>query len=523
MKKVYVFSALLAISAVCFSGCAVTDLVNKLFKSDENVESPADKDTSETASPVVVEEKTEEIKTEPETSETEKKSEEKTEETAVAEPVKEPEVEVVQEPEIPANLAFANQLQELLNKNDIKGAIALFDTMPEELKGDEDLMMLLASLYISDGNYQMAKATAQKVLDINPKNVEALELMTLIARVSGDKASYSKMTSQILAADPYNASANVMLAEDYALSRKYKLALETYKKALVSEPDNEDALYGVALTSYYTNDVKNSKATCEKLLKQNENNASALSLYAKILGEENNYKKATEYIQKALENDPDNYDYYMDLGSYCKHRNQNTAATEAWTKATQIEPDYFLAYAYLAGSFDEMNEIDKALENYKMVIKTNPDYYYAYESAAVLEFLKEDYSAAQKDFAKANSFNSDYSYQLMMAACYFKMKNSFEAKKILTALMKATDRESSEYNMARFFNDPYSKNAESALTQKINKEDNRNKKGKMLFYMGLYYELNGFDEMANEYYSKVANMQAPMFFEYRMAEWRLKK
>ena len=43
----------------------------------------------------------------------------------------------------------------------------------------------------------------------------------------------------------------------------------------------------------------------------------------------------------------------------------------------------------------------------------------------------------------------------------------------------------------------------------------------MLFYMGQYYEINGFDEMAKEYYAKVTAMQAPMFFEYRLAEWGL--
>ena len=31
------------------------------------------------------------------------------------------------------------------------------------------------------------------------------------------------------------------------------------------------------------------------------------------------------------------------------------------------------------------------------------------------------------------------------------------------------------------------------------------------------------NELAKEYYGKVTNMQAPMFFEYRIAEWGLKE
>ena len=43
----------------------------------------------------------------------------------------------------------------------------------------------------------------------------------------------------------------------------------------------------------------------------------------------------------------------------------------------------------------------------------------------------------------------------------------------------------------------------------------------MLFYMGLFYEINGSMESAREYYAKVTAFQAPMFFEYRIAEWGL--
>ena len=93
--------------------------------------------------------------------------------------------------------------------------------------------------------------------------------------------------------------------------------------------------------------------------------------------------------------------------------------------------------------------------------------------------------------------------------------------KILTALLKTLERDSLEYNMVRFYNEAYSRNAETSLVQKINKEDDSNKRGKLLFYLGLYYELNGAEELSTEYYSKVAAMSAPMFFEYRFAEWSL--
>ena len=132
-----------------------------------------------------------------------------------------------------------------------------------------------------------------------------------------------------------------------------------------------------------------------------------------------------------------------------------------------------------------------------------------------------NYAEAYKYFSKAYEYSKNYSYPLMMAVCNFKQNDSFNAKKVLTALLKTLERDSVEYNMVRFYNETYSRNAETNLVQKINKLDDSTKRGKMLFYLGLYYELNGAEEFASEYYTKVTAMQAPMFFEYRFAEWSL--
>ena len=97
-----------------------------------------------------------------------------------------------------------------------------------------------------------------------------------------------------------------------------------------------------------------------------------------------------------------------------------------------------------------------------------------------------------------------------------------DAKNVLNPVLKTLNRESLEYQMTRFYVDVYNRNAEAALVQRINKEENSQTKGKMQFYMGLYAELMGGETGAADWYAKVSAMQAPMFFEYRIAEWGMK-
>lgn len=426
-----------------------------------------------------------------------------------------------EEPKDPPNIAFAKKLQSFLDKNQIKEAIDLFQSLPKELEKDIDFKILLASLYISDKQYDQAIEVANFILQIEPENIDAYELISLALEGKGDKTAQKANADKILEIDPYNVTVNIQKAEDYAMNKKYKLSKQSYKKALKNEPKNVDALFGYAQMSFYTDDLKEAEKSLNSILQLEPKNSLALAYMGKLAADSENFLRATKYVKEALKYDPTNYDYYLDLGTYYRFQGKYSDATAAWNKAVEIDPSYFLAYAYLAGSYDEQNDFTSALQNYHKVIETNPKYFYAYESTAILEYHLGNWEASRKYFAEAYKYNKSVSYQLMIAATYFKEKNAFKAKEVLKPLLKTLNKDSLEYAMVRFYHDTYSFNAENSLVGKVTKEQNRTQRGKMLFYMGLYYELNGFSEKAIEYYTKVKSMNAPLFFEYRIAEWGL--
>lgn len=488
MKKIKFISVLLGATLI-FSACVST----------KEAPAPAEQETVAAAEPEV------------ETPKEEKKQKK----------IKEPEPVKAPEPEDPPNVKFVKQLQEKLNAKDIPGALALFEQMPEELKADVELRLLQGALYYSDTQFDNAIGVANEVLAIDSKNLDALELISLCNRAKGDKKAYQETSKQILSVDPYNSSANIQKAEEYVLNKKYKLARDSYKKALRNEPENMDALFGYAQTSYYVSDFATSKDTLNKMLELDPENPQANSYLGKIAAEDENWRQAAQFVKKAIMVDPTNYDYFLDYGNYSRYLGKFDEAAKAWIRATEIDPDYFLAYAYLAGIYDEQNMFDKALENYHMVIKTNPKYYYAYEETAILEYHSGNYENAISYFEKAFEYSQSYAYKLMCYACYYKMGNAFKGKEMLNQYLKKMEKDTTEYNLVRFYADNYSRNAEVSIIQKVNKEENGNKRGKMLFYIGLYYELNSADTLSAEYYARVVDMKAPMFFEYRIAEWGL--
>ena len=274
---------------------------------------------------------------------------------------------------------------------------------------------------------------------------------------------------------------------------------------------------------YFQGKISESKNSFEKLLSVNPDNGDALAYMGKLYAEDEKYLSASNYIKKAITADDSKYEFYIDLGQYERYQGHFKEAEAAWTKAISLEPDYFLAYTYRAGLYDEQDKFKEALEDYRKVVQTNPKYYFAYEEIGILEFHFENWAGARAAFTKANAISDSIAYKLMIIITYLRENNLLEAKKYAQSAMKTLNRESLEYKIVRLYHDQGGVNAENNFARDLDKETNKTKRGKLLFYFAQYYELKNFPQIANEYYSKILKMNAPLFFEYRLAEWSATK
>lgn len=414
---------------------------------------------------------------------------------------------------------FAEQLQSCLVKGDINAAIALYDDIPANLANDTDLRILQASLLLSVNRLNDAKAITKQLKDSGINTIDVMEVDAEIANASGKLADIQNATNILLKADPNNVTGNLIMGNQWALKKKYKLARDYYRKALVREPNNTDALFGYGQMTYYLNELRESRNAFNSLLSADPQSDIAYQYLGKLDAENESYRNAVENINKAININPNNSDYFIDLGNYNRNLGRYDEAEKAWTKAIQLDPNYFLGYTYRAGLYDEQNRIEEALRDYKMVVKTNPKYYFAFEEIGILEFHMKNWEEARKYFEKANSINESTAYKLMILATYVQQKKTFEMKQLSEKYMKNMDRNSIDYKMIRLYHDNGPFNAESAIAKDITKEADKNKRGKMLYYLGLYYDMKGSHAVASEYYNEILKMQTPMFFEYRLAEW----
>ena len=421
--------------------------------------------------------------------------------------------------EIFSKESFIEELQEAIYGSGIQAALDLYSTVPEEFENDLDLLIIKASLYISVNKYNDAQKICTKLLSMDGKNEDVLSLAATVAKAQNRTADWNKYIKALLDLDQYNSEANIALAQQSFGKKQYKQSRQYYTKALVRDSKNLDALFGVGQTSYYLEDDDKAKSTFKKMLELDPDCAPAYSYLGKIAAANEDYKSASQYALEAVVRDDANYDYIMDYGMYERNLGHYDEAISAWTTAIEIEPNYFLGYAYRAGLYDERDMYSEALKDYLMVIKTNPEYYYAYESIGVLCLHEKQWKKAREAFTKCYEKNpKNISYPLMITYCYYMEKDTMNAKKFSDSVLRKLDRSSIDYAMLRVFHDLA---GEAPLPQKISALTNSNEKGKMYFYLGLLYDMVGGIEASNKYYMEVIKLNSPMFFEYRIAEWRV--
>ena len=417
-----------------------------------------------------------------------------------------------------AGVEFVQKLSTVLETGSVDEALNLYNQIPSELSEDTAIMCLKASLLMSADRDKEAQALASQLLAKEPQNVDVLDINVMLAKKRGDKASKTAFIKRILAIDPVNPGANIELADEQALKKNWRNARDYYKKALSGDPDNLDALFGYGKMCYYMEKDQDSKKAFNRLIELDPENPQGNAYLGKYAAENRQYRKAIDYVKIAIKYEPNNVDHYFDLGTYLRYIGDYEGAEKAWKKAVSLEPDYFLGYAYLAGLYDEENKTDLALDYYRLVVQKNPKYYYAYESLGMFAWKKGEWKDSMKAFQEALKKNPDsISYKLMICACMYKMGKIQEMRTFTEGLMKKLpDRNGLEYKFIRMYHD---KGGDADVAANIQKETNRTKKGRYLFYLALYYQLTGKDSLAHKYYNEVVAMQSPMFFEYRMAQW----
>jgi len=174
----------------------------------------------------------------------------------------------------------------------------------------------LTDLYIQSGRLKDAVTEAEDILKRDPNNLDARRILGRIyTRMIGDTQqgkineemlrSATEQYQKIVAKEPKDMESWLTLGRLYRTARNSVEAEKAYSQALAIDPNNEDALTGLAIVY---SDVGDTKKAIEKLqaVTNKDPNPRTLAALAGSYEQLHDYRSAAEVLRKAIELDPEN-------------------------------------------------------------------------------------------------------------------------------------------------------------------------------------------------------------------------
>jgi tetratricopeptide (TPR) repeat protein len=206
----------------------------------------------------------------------------------------------------------------------------------------------LTDLYIQTNRLRDAVTQAEEMLKKSPENLNARRMLGRIyMRMLGDNSAgkineeYLKQAidqfQKITEKEPKDAESWTMLARLYRVSNKSPEAEKAYNNALQADPENEDALTGLALMYAELGD---SKRAIEKLkaITDKSPNERLLAILADQYEQLRDFKSAAEVLRKAYELAPDNGRIARGLAKDLLYSEQLDEALKLYEQLTVEEP-----------------------------------------------------------------------------------------------------------------------------------------------------------------------------------------
>ncbi|QKY69199.1 lipopolysaccharide assembly protein LapB [Lentibacillus sp. CBA3610] len=286
-------------------------------------------------------------------------------------------------------------------------AINLLNEIGEDDPDYVQALMQLADLYQAQGLFEVAEQKLLSAKHHEPNEPIIDFALGELLFSNGDYQQAITYYEKILPVtkEIANVSINDRLAEAYAASGEYEIALQTYQSIDSEDPDT---LFKYGFTALHAGRRDIAIHAWKHVIEQDMYYHTAYYQLAKAYEDEEMINEAYETAKQGLKVDEFNKELYFFAGSLA-HQSGNDDESEKWVReAVTLDPDYKEAILFLIELFKEQENQDSIIELITDIKKMGAsDPLYEWELARAYNET-ESYQNALKHYQEAyNSLNQD--------------------------------------------------------------------------------------------------------------------
>jgi Flp pilus assembly protein TadD len=232
----------------------------------------------------------------------------------------------------------------------------------------------IALRHHQSGNLAEAEQLYRQILTVEPRHVNALHLLGLIAHQFGQTDEAIRCISDALRLAPYFPEAHNNLGVALAAEQRFDEAIAEYQKALQLKPEYAEAHNNLGIALAARGRLDEAIARYREAIRLAPQIAEVPNNLGIALAAQGKLEEAVASYEAALRLKPDYAEGHNNLGAALGPLGRLEAAEASYRKALQLKPDYAEAHNNLGVALSAQARLDQAVASYREAIRHKPDY-----------------------------------------------------------------------------------------------------------------------------------------------------
>jgi tetratricopeptide (TPR) repeat protein len=282
----------------------------------------------------------------------------------------------------------------------------------------------------ADGNMAEAEQAYEVILEQEPDNKFANQLLGGMALQKGDFQRAHKFVSKALAVDPNNEELNSNLGIVLIKLQRLDEAIHYFNQALLLQPGYAAAHNGLGTALREQGNTEKALMHHIQALAAQPNDHRMRNNYANSLRELGRTDEAIEQYSTALESAYGDPDTHYNLGVLFESLEQLDRACDHYKKALKTDPNHPEVNFNLGNVLQSLGQLETAMEKYKKVIEVMPDHAKSHVNLGHALLKSGDKKGAENHWRQALVINNEFAdAHVNLALLNFELGNISEGWK----------------------------------------------------------------------------------------------
>jgi len=287
----------------------------------------------------------------------------------------------------------------------------------------------------NSGEKQKALDKTVLLLDSNEKNIDLIFVHAKILMNLNQIDNANHSIKKILDLEPKNTIALELIYSNYLKINNYQLAEKFINKLINIGHYKYELLRDKAFIEYLKKNYQNARKFIKKAFQINKEEVFGLNIYGLINIEQNKTLQAINQLEKAISINPKYSDSYNNLGRCFIDIENLSQAYLCFKKAYRINPESDLPLINIANILSLKDKNKLALKFYERAKKINPKNHVTIENIAIINCKLKNIEWVEKNFQSQKAlgnlnyeFLQGYSYLLLNKKRFSEAFDLFDAR-----------------------------------------------------------------------------------------------